>query len=59
MVLDAVHPTTGPLRQIGIPLTDANALPPAPPAGGDTETVLRNLGYDDDGVAALRETGVI
>jgi len=59
MVLDTVHPTAGPLRQIGIPLADAGTLMPAPAVGEHTESVLRGLGYDDDGIVVLRASGVI
>jgi crotonobetainyl-CoA:carnitine CoA-transferase CaiB-like acyl-CoA transferase len=59
MILETAHPTAGPLRQIGLPAADAHALTPAPAIGVDAESVLRDLGYDDDGIAGLRGTGVI
>lgn len=59
MILETTHPTAGPLRQIGLPAADANALTPAPAIGADTGSVLRSLGYDDSGIAALREAGAI
>jgi len=59
MVLETTHPAAGPLRQIGVPLTDANALAPAPAVGEHTESVLQELGYGSDDIATLRGSGVI
>jgi crotonobetainyl-CoA:carnitine CoA-transferase CaiB-like acyl-CoA transferase len=33
-------------------------LDPMPPLGGDTESIIRGLGYSDDEVAAFRKDGV-
>jgi crotonobetainyl-CoA:carnitine CoA-transferase CaiB-like acyl-CoA transferase len=57
------HPTVGTVPVVEHPLNFRNLDPgfdSAPPLlGEDTEDVLRELGYGDDDVAALREAGAI
>jgi crotonobetainyl-CoA:carnitine CoA-transferase CaiB-like acyl-CoA transferase len=64
MVVEAEHPTIGPMRVIGRPIKfpDAPQRPvTAPPTFGQhTAAVLRDeLGYGEAEIAALRENGVI
>jgi formyl-CoA transferase len=59
---DAQHPTLGPVRQIGSPMrlsaTPARLDAAGPLLGGDTFAVLRELGFDDDALAAFTRDGV-
>jgi crotonobetainyl-CoA:carnitine CoA-transferase CaiB-like acyl-CoA transferase len=56
------HPTEGPYRMVAPPVRcpgeDAPARP-APALGEQTETLLRELGYDGARIRALRDAGVI
>ncbi len=62
MVCDYDHPEVGRLRLMGLPLrfSDTPARDPGPPPtlGQHTAEVLRDLGYDDARIAALRAKGV-
>lgn len=54
----------GPARGVGLPFaidgaTTAQQTGSSPTLGGDTETILRALGYDDNEVSALRQNGTI
>jgi crotonobetainyl-CoA:carnitine CoA-transferase CaiB-like acyl-CoA transferase len=60
MVRAFPHPQFPEFRALANPIKlDGRRLPqqPAPALGADTETVLRSLGYDDTGIAALRDAG--
>jgi crotonobetainyl-CoA:carnitine CoA-transferase CaiB-like acyl-CoA transferase len=64
MVMTVAHPTAGKLRIPGSPLnfSETPIVEPTPPPllGQHTEEILREvLGYDDDGIAALRATKTI
>jgi len=62
MVLTVDHPGHGPIRMTGFPVkmseTPCELRLPAPELGADTETVLRELGYGAEKIAALRDNGV-
>ena len=64
MVRSIDHPAAGPIRILGSPIhfsdtpVRVDASPP-PLHGGDTEAVLRGLGYDDTRIAALRASGAL
>jgi crotonobetainyl-CoA:carnitine CoA-transferase CaiB-like acyl-CoA transferase len=63
MQLTIDHPVHGPLDVLGFPIkfTDdpcrIHRMPPA--LGGDTDTVLSELGYDDQSIKALRDGQVV
>jgi crotonobetainyl-CoA:carnitine CoA-transferase CaiB-like acyl-CoA transferase len=63
MVREYDHPEVGRLRLMGFPVTLAPAVPrdpgPPPTLGQHTEDVLRELEYDDEDIADLRERRVI
>jgi crotonobetainyl-CoA:carnitine CoA-transferase CaiB-like acyl-CoA transferase len=63
MVQDLVHPELGPLKNLGNPVKMSATPPrlrtPAPARGADTDAILRDLGYDDAEVAALRAARVV
>jgi len=63
MVLTQHHPGHGEVKMLGFPLKFAEApcqlRRPAPELGADTETVLRELGYSAEEIAALRTDNVI
>jgi formyl-CoA transferase len=57
------HPLMGPIRMAG-PMIQMSATPlapqgPSPTLGQHTDSVLRDLGYDDDRIEALRAAGVL
>jgi crotonobetainyl-CoA:carnitine CoA-transferase CaiB-like acyl-CoA transferase len=63
MVVESEHSVAGPIRTLGLPI-EMSATPASirfePPAlGADTDAVLAELGYTDEEIAALRETGVV
>ncbi len=60
-VLDFLHPEHGPIRGVASPVRIDEALPTraAPRMGEHTETILRDLGYDDTRIAWLREKAVV
>jgi crotonobetainyl-CoA:carnitine CoA-transferase CaiB-like acyl-CoA transferase len=60
MVRNVPHPLMAAFRGLANPIKlDGERLPQrsAPALGADTESVLRELGYDDAGLAALRSAG--
>ena len=58
MLVEVQHPQVGAMHHVGTPLrlagTPAPTPAPAPLAGEHTEAVLREAGYADDEIAALR-----
>lgn len=62
MLQEVVHPVTGPMKQVRNPMLydvpiDQVAAPPL--NGEHTVEVLRDLGYDEQSISALREDGVV
>ena len=56
------HPAAGPIRQVEPPArfggTPSTAGGPAALPGQHTDEILREVGYDDDAIRALRKSGV-
>ena len=63
MVIDVPHPGRGDVRMTGFPVklsdTPARIRHPAPELGAQTDEVLRALGYTDDKIATLRQSGAL
>jgi crotonobetainyl-CoA:carnitine CoA-transferase CaiB-like acyl-CoA transferase len=63
MVVEVEHPRAGRTRVLGVPYklsdTPAGIRRPAPVLGEHTEEILRELGYDDQGIRDLRERKVV
>lgn len=61
MIVDAIHPVAGQLQQIGVPGLGAEVrdLTAAPEIGVDTDAILRELGYNEDGISKLRKNSAI
>jgi CoA:oxalate CoA-transferase len=63
MVLTQHHPGHGDVKMLGFPIKFAEApcqlRRPAPEIGGDSEAVLRELGYSASEITALRAAGVV
>src|SRR3546814_9998730 len=55
------HPEHGDFRMLNGPFGFGEPTPanPAPELGADTDALLRELGYGDDRIAALRERKVV
>jgi formyl-CoA transferase len=57
------HPTLGRINLVGQPVhlhrTPQRMRRATPERGGDTAAVLREIGYDDDAIAQLRNEGVL
>ncbi len=63
MVIDTEHPTLGHIRSLGSPIK-MSATPPdvtrrAPLFGEHTEEILREAGYSDGEIEALRRANAI
>ncbi|MGG5809299.1 CaiB/BaiF CoA transferase family protein [Falsiroseomonas sp. CW058] len=63
MVAEVEHPSAGTLKLLGRPIKfpgeEQSALRPPPLLGQHGGEVLRELGFDDAGIAALRAKGVL
>ena len=63
MVLTQPHPGHGDVKMLGFPVKFAEApcrlYRPAPEIGGDTDAVLRELGYSPGEITEMRATGVV
>ena len=63
MVLTQEHPGHGAVKMLGFPIKFAEApcqlRLPAPEIGGDTDAVLRELGYSAAEIAAMRAAGIV
>ncbi len=63
MVVELEQPGIGRVKQVGTPIklsrTPADASGAAPALGGQTDDVLRDIGYDDETIARLREEGAV
>ena len=63
MIETVTHPTVGPTRVIGAPIqlseNPASVRTPPPVLGQHTDAMLREIGYDDGAIAALRAKRVI
>ena len=63
MVVETNHPTVGPISMVGVPLrfseTPASIRLPPPDLGGDTGSILAELGLSPGEVDSLREKGIV
>jgi crotonobetainyl-CoA:carnitine CoA-transferase CaiB-like acyl-CoA transferase len=63
MVLEIDHPGHGPVRMTGFPVklsaTPARLRHPAPALGEHTDAVLRDLGYDADRIAGVKNPKIV
>ncbi|MDF2035842.1 CoA transferase [Cytobacillus oceanisediminis] len=63
MIQEVEHPLIGKMKMIGIPTkfseTPGEVRTPSPLFGQDTITVLQNLGYDQESIEKLTETGAV
>jgi crotonobetainyl-CoA:carnitine CoA-transferase CaiB-like acyl-CoA transferase len=63
MVVEVDHPTAGKMNQVGIPIkfseTPARLRTPAPAIGQDTDSILKELEYDEKDIQALRDAQAI
>jgi alpha-methylacyl-CoA racemase len=61
MLVELDQPQIGPVRQLGIPIklgrTPGRVEQPAPALGEHTDEVLREAGYSDEQIAAMKEAG--
>jgi crotonobetainyl-CoA:carnitine CoA-transferase CaiB-like acyl-CoA transferase len=63
MIVEVDHPTLGRLRTLGSPLKMSGTPPDvrrrAPRLGEHTDVVLREAGFSDEEIAAMREVGAV
>lgn len=63
MVVDLQHPVAGTTKALGLPIklgtTPGGVRRPAPTFGQHTREVLREAGFDDEEIDALRTQGAI
>ncbi len=63
MVLELDHPIMGKTRQVGLPVklseTPGAVRGAAPMIGQDTQEILKELGYTESGIEALRRAQAI
>jgi len=63
MVVELEQPGAGAVRQLGVPVklsrTPGGPQGPGPALGEHTAEVLRKLGYSDEEIASLEETGAV
>ncbi|MBT5239406.1 MAG: CoA transferase [Rhodospirillaceae bacterium] len=62
MITEVDHPDRPGLRVLNNPIKlDGKRVPirSAPKLGADTDELLKDIGYDDEGIAALRDAGAI
>jgi alpha-methylacyl-CoA racemase len=63
MVVELDQPGAGPVRQLGFPIklsrTPGRLSRPGPALGEHTDDLLAAVGYSDDEVAALKESGAV
>ena len=63
MIVETAHPLAGPVKAIGLPVkfseTPGAVTRPAPVLGQHGAEVLREIGYSEDRIAALRDTGAL
>jgi crotonobetainyl-CoA:carnitine CoA-transferase CaiB-like acyl-CoA transferase len=61
MVVEMEQPPFGPVRQLGVPIklsrTPGDPSRPAPAFGEHTDEVLREAGYSDEEIAAMKDSG--
>ena len=63
LMVELEHRLTGPETMVG-PAFRMSATPPAaqdssPPLDGDTDDILREYGFSDDNIAAMRASGAV
>jgi crotonobetainyl-CoA:carnitine CoA-transferase CaiB-like acyl-CoA transferase len=63
MVVELDQPGAGPVKQLGVPVklsrTPGAADEPGPALGEHTDEVLNEVGYSDEEIAKLKETGAV
>lgn len=63
MTVELDHPAWGVIRQVGVPFdlsqTPASIRIPPPLLGADTGAILSEVGYDTEGIRALRDAQVV
>jgi crotonobetainyl-CoA:carnitine CoA-transferase CaiB-like acyl-CoA transferase len=63
MLVELNHPTLGKVKQVGIGIkmsdTPGQVKSVAPKPGEHTDDILGSVGYNDKGIAALRESGAV